>query len=115
MATVGARARRVRWWPLGRPEVRDLAPREDPVDEAVRRWTRVEQVSDHSLRVVFTGGTTACFGYRVLMEESERSVRISLVEGLLPGATDPIPLVAASLSMRAELEQPLGRRRVECR
>ena len=76
--------------------------------------TGYEAVNEKQLRIVFDGGPKACIGYRTEVEETDKEVRITLVQGTLPevGEQDACPAVLMRRSIQVDLKQPLGDRKV---
>ncbi|MGZ4615932.1 MAG: hypothetical protein ACXV4A_10240 [Actinomycetes bacterium] len=67
--------------------------------------------SDDALEVTFTGGVESCFAYRVAVQETANSVRLSLAETRRPGH-DVCNDMAQIYQRRVPLARPLGDRRV---
>ena len=76
--------------------------------------TGYEVVSDKQLRIYFEGGPKECVGYRTEVVETDKEVRVTLIQGTQPDVAKdaPCPAVLAQRSLLVDLKKPLDNRRV---
>jgi hypothetical protein len=92
-------------------EIDDI-PRTDLSQERAVDWQRYELIDEHRIRVFFSAGSKSCYGTRAVVEETESTVEIAVIEGRLPGAPDVCTLIARQASILVETSQPVGDREV---
>ena len=91
--------------------VNDLVSRTDLTNEQEISWTDYEVLDEgKKIRVFFEKGT--CSGIRSAVTEGVVSVRIQVMEGSLPGASEVCNAAVEVASTVVELESPLNGRLV---
>ncbi len=93
------------------PQVDD-EPRDDLTNERVVEWDDVEVVSETSIRVKFWVGSDRCYGTRAVVEETDATIAIAAIEGLLPNAPEVCTEEARGASLVAETKSPIGDREI---
>lgn len=70
-------------------------------------------LDDSTLRLHATIGDPKCNGLRYVLEENSQTVSIATIHGVPPNAPEQCTAVAALLTLRVPLAEPLGDRTVE--
>jgi|GEM_PF-6164529 len=82
------------------------------VREKIENWTRYELLSQHSLRLHFNAGTTSCYGYRTVVQETEESIGIALIRGGFKGGPRACILEGRSSYFLIRTEKPIAGRTI---
>lgn len=90
----------------------DDTPREDLESEHVLTWQEYKAVANTSIRVFFQAQSKRCHGTRAVVEETEATIQIAVIEGLIPGAPDACTRESRQASLLVETKQPIGERKV---
>lgn len=67
--------------------------------EKIVNWEKYEVTGEHELTFTVTTGNPKCYGLRSVVKESNKSLQVAIVEGVLPNA----PEVCAAMGMIEEL------------
>lgn len=90
----------------------DDTPREDLESERVLTWQEYKAVANTSIRVFFQAQSKRCYGTRAVVKETEATIQIAVIEGLIPGAPDACTRESRQASLLVETKQPIGERKV---
>jgi hypothetical protein len=90
----------------------DQAPRSDLLEATPTAWEHADVVDDTHVRVTFEGGTDACPGHDVEVQETAGTVTITLSTGWLPGIDGGCSAQAVEYTTLVETEQPIGDREI---
>ncbi|MFT3942559.1 MAG: hypothetical protein QM705_01850 [Ancrocorticia sp.] len=93
------------------PQVDD-EPRDDLTNEHVVEWDHLEVFSETSIRVKFWVGSDRCYGTRAVVEETDTTIAIAAIEGLLPDAPQECTKEARGASLLVETKSPIGDREI---
>lgn len=75
----------------------------------------VKALDEQNIRVRFLIGSTACYGYRVDVKETDKAVELSVVEGGLPGGLEACILIGGYGQTTVQLAKPLAGRIITVR
>jgi len=96
------------------PMPSDSVQRNDLENEHLDSWDRYKVVSENSIRVYFTAGTSKCYGQRAVIKESDDSIYIAIIEGFIPGSPPEcsLSLLAMNTSFLLYTEKPIAGRSI---
>jgi len=82
------------------------------VRERIVNWTRYELLSAHSIRLHFFAGTESCYGYRTVVQETEKSIGIALIRGGFKGGPRACTLEGRDAYFLIQTEKSIGGREI---
>ena len=90
----------------------DVKPRNDLENERVDPWTGHEIVDDSTIRIFFTGGDPKCFGAKPMIEESPSEIRIAIIIGSIPEASETCHALGVLNAMTVETAEKINGRNI---
>lgn len=99
------------------PEPEEAEPVDDPSredlhDEHALEWEDARVIAPDAIRVEVPAGTERCYGLRSIVEEDGSTVRIAVMQGLLPDAPAACTMELRRASMLVRTAEPVGDREI---
>lgn len=90
----------------------DDIPRSDLKDPRPIDWSSAEVVSENQIRVHYTAGDPKCVGIDAKVEEDQAMIRVTILQGTVPGAPEMCPAVARFGTVLLTLSSPVAGREI---
>jgi len=75
-------------------------------------WTGHEIVDDSTIRIFFTGSDPKCFGAKTMIEESQSEIRIAIIIGSIPEASETCHTLGVLNAMTVETAEKINGRNI---